>query len=480
MTSSRISRIATLAFLTGVASCKIGVGGTTGPQASGHIVRVVVTPSSATIGVGETLQLTAAAYDGSGTVVTGASYSWTTGNGSVATFTSGGSTLAMVTGDAVGSAQISATADGQTGSSAVTVENQTFASVSVGVTFVCALTSSGAAYCWGDNNFGQLGLGAADTVAHPKPARVAGGLAFTALAAGGAAHACGLVAGGAMYCWGDNSLGQLGIGSVDLLPHPVPALVTGSHAFTSFVVNGPYTCAVDSGGAAWCWGDGTYGELGSASLQSSAPSAVGGGLAFTGITGGNFHVCAATSAGAAYCWGRNNAGQLGIGSADTLPHTAPAAVVGGILFSTEAGGANYTCGISGTHGYCWGSNAQGVLGTGLPGRDSVPTPIAGGIAWKQISGSHQTCAVSTINVAYCWGDNSFGELGIGSMDTLPHGTPVPVAGGLTFNMISVNRNLTSCGVTTSGRLYCWGDNARGELGNGTTAPSATPTVVSHP
>jgi len=164
----------------------------------------------------------------------------------------------------------------------------TFSSLSAGWGPTCAVTANGAAYCWGDNLDGALGVGA-DTGSVQScsvgpcshaPLAVAGGLAFTTLGAGNF-HACGLTSSGAAYCWGDNSTGELGIG----------------------VNAAPGTC--------------TRGPC------SRTPVAVAGGLTFTTLNVGTQHTCARASDGSWYCWGLNNYGQLGTGA------TGPESCVGG-------------------------------------------------------------------------------------------------------------------------------------------------------
>jgi len=222
----------------------------------------------------------------------------------------------------------------------------------VGFMHVCALTSGGAAYCWGHNNGGQLGTG--DTVSSETPRPVAGGLTFTAVSAGGF-HACGLTAAGDGYCWGSNFHRQLGTG--DTVPSTMPRRVAGGLTFTALSAAASHTCALDSNGAAYCWGisDYYYPETRGSptpvpvmtgvrfvAINSTASAAstcgidstgtvrcwmpggdvytgapqwtVPGGLAFTTLSHGYFHSCAVTAQRVGYCWGRNMWGQLGIGS----------------------------------------------------------------------------------------------------------------------------------------------------------------------
>jgi alpha-tubulin suppressor-like RCC1 family protein len=211
--------------------------------------------------------------------------------------------------------------------------------------------------------------------------------------------------------------------------------------------------------------------------------AVTGGLTFTAISGGSAHVCALDAGGAAYCWGWNVFGQLGDGT--TTDRSSPTPVAGGLTFVKLSAGYASTCGLTadGT-AYCWGSNEYAQLGIGtLTGPEScedqrpcstVPVRVAGGRRWASVSvGQFHACAVTPAGVAYCWGSNVTGALGIMTGDGT---TPTAVAGGLTF--ASVNAGvLHSCGVTVAGVAYCWGDNVAGQLGDGTGTRRQVPVRV---
>jgi alpha-tubulin suppressor-like RCC1 family protein len=244
----------------------------------------------------------------------------------------------------------------------------------------CGLTASGSTYCWGINNFGDLGIANPDHLSI-DPLPVPNAPAFTMLAMGSGlttnVRACGITAAKAVYCWGDNPNGQLGDGS--LTRRPTPAVVSGGHAFTAIALGQMSSCALDTDGNAFCWGDNHSGELGDGTTTSrTVPTAVAGGLHFISIAVGSAHACGITTDHEAYCWGNNNFDQLGDGGT-LLSQSVPGPVLGGIRFTSVVSQATSddTCGIAVGGGvYCWGGNRGGELGyIHQEGPSGYPVPI---------------------------------------------------------------------------------------------------------
>ena len=310
-----------------------------------------------------------------------------------------------------------------------------FASISAGHGFTCALSTSGVAYCWGANRFGQLGIGS--QVPSARPAKVGiEGVAFQSISAGDT-HACAVTMGGVAYCWGSNAGGKLGAGGTSG-GHTVPALVGGHVAFRSVSAGFYHTCALTRDGVAWCWGRNEQGELGNAPRgQSSVPSRVPAAAAFRLVhAAAQFdYTCGVDASGALRCWGADCFGQLGVDSlleqcgAPPMPcRTKPAPVHATGSFRTVSAEFSHTCALTAEGAVlCWGDNNAGQLGSGNSGdRNSVPTAVGGAQVYRALAaGKEFTCVITAQGAAQCWGLNTLGQLGSG--DLANHTTPVPVA-----------------------------------------------------
>ena len=296
-----------------------------------------------------------------------------------------------------------------------------FVSLTAGYDHTCGLTSAGVAYCWGEGAAGELGNGS--TQSHNAPVPVAGGLTFAALTAGGR-HTCGLTNSGGAYCWGQDSTGELGDGSTTNYSRPVA--VAGGLAFVSLTAGFRHTCGLTTDGTAYCWGWNYFGQLGDSSTRTSdTPVRVQGGLRFAALAAsGSNHTCGRSRGGAAYCWGDNSFGQVGDGSSQD--RTTPVTVGGPPLTSLTTGDW-HTCGLTeGGIAHCWGDNGYGELGDASTSSSASPVTVTGGLKLASlVAGYHHTCGVTTAGIAYCWGENLHGELADGS--TKNRNTPVAVA-----------------------------------------------------
>jgi alpha-tubulin suppressor-like RCC1 family protein len=371
----------------------------------------------------------------------------------------------------------------------VAAEALSFKQISAGGYHTCAVTQEDLAYCWGDNVSGQLGDGTYDNRSRPtsvSPTQSSERLQFLQVSSG-IQHTCGVTLDNQAYCWGQNGFGQLGIGSASFYPGPSwPTPVAGGLRFREVAAGGIYSCGVTVDDRAYCWGSNFDGQLGDGTTDRHLePVAVAGGRQFRHVVVSEDHTCGLNPYGRAFCWGANDRGQLGDGS--TTPRLTPARVAGGLEFKqltagghdVEAGSA-YTCGVTRENlAYCWGSNLRGQLGDGTTTRRLRPVQVAGGRQFRRVTaaGSH-TCALNSYDRGFCWGANDSGQLGDGT--TTDRRTPTRVAGGLLLDRLSAG-SIHTCGLTTGNRAYCWGHNNVGMLGDGTNSlPRPRPVAVVGP
>lgn len=253
-----------------------------------------------------------------------------------------------------------------------------------------------------------------------------------------------------------------------------------SVTFTRLVAGVRHTCGVTAQDVAYCWGSNVQNMLASPiGGWSVTPFRVEGLGAVAAVAPSNGHACALTLAGESRCWGNGSYGQFGDGTSDPSVNgiSTPRTTLGGLHFTRLTVGDALTCGlVNGGQAYCWGYGGDGQLGSGSS-QTVNPTPVAvsGNLQFATL-GSHPlarfVCGLLAGGQAYCWGDNAHGQLGDGS--TSPALVPTPVAGGLAFTAISVGVR-HACGLTAAGAAYCWGDNEQGQLGQPGTHP--TPSAV---
>src|SRR6266550_148420 len=388
------------ATVTGVTPGSATITATSGPAHATAAITVTATPLTVSVSP-DSATLTAPGYAmlfdtlrlSNNQVVLGYPVSWRSDNPAVATIDTNG----LVKGISPGSARVIASRDASSDTAVITVRAINVASVSSS----CGITTDGAAYCWGGNSDGELGMGSTQgplmemTLGDNEcglyatwyscstvPVVVAGGLRFSSVTGG----PCGLTTTGKVYCWGWGNP-----------PRTLPVAVASGYTFAALSGSGDHTCAVTATGTAYCWGSNLSGELGDGTTASSStPVAVSGGLSFASVSGSGYSAygsftCGLTTSGAAYCWGRNN--DFYFSDTSTTENHAPVAVGGGLTFASVSAGGDHACGIT-TSGaaYCWGANFWGQLGDTSTTERHIPVLVAGGLMFASISaGSEHTC-----------------------------------------------------------------------------------------
>jgi len=349
--------------------------------------------------------------------------------------------------------------------------------VSSGIYQTCALLSTGVVKCWGQNNNGQLGDGT--TTQRNAPVTVLGLTTDVIVVESGYWHACVLLSAGAVKCWGANSYGQLGDGTLTQRASPVD--VSGLNSGVSAISAGLlFNCALLNNGAVKCWGQNSNGQLGDASAtQRTSPVDVSGlNSGVAAIESGYYHACALLNTGAVKCWGLNGNGQLGDGT--ITQRTSPVDVSGlnsGVI--AISAGYYHTCALLNTGAVkCWGYNINGALGDGSTTQRTSPVDVSGlnsGVSAIS-TGGFQTCALLSTGGVKCWGQNNQGQLGDGTITQRT--SPVDVS-GLNSGVTSISAGYThSCAVLSTGVIKCWGANSNGQLGDATTTQRSSPVSVS--
>jgi alpha-tubulin suppressor-like RCC1 family protein len=427
-------------------------------------------PTHAVVGVGESVQLAIVPLDANGYPVENAPAPvWTSADAGIATVDAGGLATGASAPAEIAAARVTGEVEGQTYNAWVEVRDDINTgaplSLSVGDGHSCWIDGIRSwIYCRGTGQLGQLGDGSRidrDTTVLAFNAHQTPGDTHTAVSAGGL-HSCALmdtVGGARAFCWGNNSFGQLGDGTVTdrLQPTPISdGAVAGT--LTSVVAGGGHSCALDDTGAAYCWGSNYFGQLGSgsAATESLTPVAVTGGHTFTQLAAGWIHTCGLATDGTVWCWGRGEEGELGDGA--LAEARSPVQVSGGQTYTALATGAAHTCGITSAGGLeCWGYNSAGQAGTGDPGFEvatptAVPFPTAVNVIDVALGWVHG-CALADTGQLYCWGGNDQLQLG----QALPRVTRTPIpapALGFTPNALAGGGSETCA--TDGSALACWG------------------------
>ena len=381
--------------------------------------------------------------------------------------------------------------------------------LALGLELSCLRWSNGRVSCWGDNCNGQLGdgvepdcPGSIDPGLVPHLVRLeAGGDPLTDVRAleAGLRHVCALRGDGTVWCWGDNLSGKVGDGMpATIRPAPVQVLresdvqpLTGIEVLAA---GGNHTCAADSEGIAWCWGNNDYYQLGVEAPGARGRAApVPGSEGWSNLHGGGLHTCGVKpddgdSIDPLWCWGGDTYGQLGDGNPSD-PGSVAASLVGYEVSPTvrvvpfAVGlGVEFSCAaVVGPKALCWGRNIAHALGDeGAPttddGVDAAGAREAVLIATSAIeeiaAGGDFACARLASGALWCWGGNAFGQLGIGGIS--PPAAPTQAASEVTAVAAGVDH---ACAITPDHRVVCWGTNAKGQLGDGTTEPKPSPTDV---
>ncbi len=337
--------------------------------------------------------------------------------------------------------------------------------IAAGGLSACGVDAKGGVKCWGDNQYGSLGIGSFSP-AMSGPALVARGLATGVRAvAGGPFAQCALLVDGTARCWGRTMFGEILGAGFETVAVPTPHDKMGLANDVADIAFGvSFGCALTTRGRAKCWGVGGAGQLGTGSTNDELVARDVAGLdepiiQLSASMGGLF-ACAATVNGKVLCWGENGERQLGTATARA---GLPSPVEGlDRKVRTVAAGRAHACAlyIDGDVA-CWGGDTRGQLGRGAIGAPSAPRTVVGvKLALKLYAGSDHTCAIVTDGTTLCWGMNDAGQSGEATGPLVP-----TVAFPALFGAISVALGFShTCAINKSGMVACIGDGSRKQTG----------------
>ena len=399
--------------------------------------------------------------------------------------------------------------------------NGGFVSIDATTKYACALASAGDLYCWGNFNLsGIVTTSGAGTNMGDAPGEVA---ALSPINLGtnikvnqfdiGSNSQCAVLSSGAVKCWGDNSQGQLGLGDTTsrylstVMGDSLNSVNLGTAVTAIQVgVGNQFACALTNTRTVKCWGDNQFGQLGIGSTSDigDASGEMAGSLTSVDLNGaavremavGYQHVCVLTSTGLVKCWGKNDAGQLGIGNTNSIGDGAGEMGVSLTSVSLPSGtvqhlfGNSYsTCVQMSVGSYCWGLGYNGVRFDGTENFAGKTSATMGSSLTAMSLGTYEdvmsyssspdanghACVVNTSGDVKCLGINTYGQLGRG--DTTTFGTTSTEVG---VNLSAVNlgdessavqvavAENFSCALLLTGEVKCWGKNDYGQLGIGNT------------
>ncbi len=357
----------------------------------------------------------------------------------------------------------------------------------------------GGVYTWGLNLQGQVGKGTTDPQLSPLHVTLDpndASVKAVSVSAGGY-HSLALDSNGKVYAWGGDSWGELGDGGSGYQKSPVKIKLDAGVKVVAVSAGYTHSLALDSSGRVYAWGDDHYGELGKLDPGQliRTPVAVSLPVAARAVSAGYGYSLVVGSDGKVYAWGADDYGQLGDGSLRSFT-SSPVAVsldpsnptVKAIAVSA---GDCYSLAMSGDGKiYAWGDNRRGQLGDGTASASPQLTPkhvslvpgdkvtaVAVSAGQDPLKYGH-SLAVGSDGRVYAWGDNQYGQLGNGTASGSPQPNPLPVnlANGFTMVGVSAGERF-SLAVSSDGKAYTWGWNHYGQLGDGVASETLQPTPV---
>ena len=288
-------------------------------------------------------------------------------------------------------------------------------------------------------------------------------------------HSVGLKTDGTLWAWGNNSYGQLGIGSAG--SKSTPTQIGTANDWQKIATGNYHSIALKTNGTIWTWGRNDYGQIGDGtSVDRTTPVQLGNATDWVSVASGDNYIMALKSNGTLWAWGSNLRGQLGDGT--TVNKSFPIQIGTATNWQTIAPASQHTLAIK-TDGtlWGWGYNTSGQLGSGTSTiSNPVPAQIGTATNWKSVAGgvSH-SLGVKTDGTLWTWGDNYYGQLGSGILSNSY--TPAQIGTATDWRSVAANYDYSSFAIKTDNTLWAWGKNDSGQLGEGTGINRKIPTLI---
>jgi len=331
-------------------------------------------------------------------------------------------------------------------------------SVSTGGYHTCGIDGDNKLWCWGRNDYGQVGDGENENKNLPQ---MISDKKWKSVSAGGY-HTCGIDDDNKLWCWGRNDYGQVGDGGNENKNLP---LMVSDKKWKSVSAGGYHTCAIDDGNKLWCWGRNDYGQVGDGENENKNLPQMISDKKWKSVSAGGYHTCGIDDGNKLWCWGRNDYGQVGDGENENK--NLPLMISNKKWKSVSAGGY-HTCGIDDDNKlWCWGRNDYGQVGDESFGNRNMPVMVSPrGVKDKWIlisAGGYHTCGViEEKRKVYCWGSDAYGQLGVNPLKREPYfgwnnpiTSPVQIGNDKDWTFVSTSL-VTNCAIKDDGSLWCWG------------------------